>query len=193
MSKLAKGRIPKSWNKEVIDYLKGDGMYNHKFLDAKPKDKMYKIYDSGGLYLLIMPNGAKYWRLKYRFAGRENTLALGIFPIVSLQDARRKRDDAKKILDSGNDPREFTKGKLQRASLDQTRKYTITTPSEYEMKLFLSAREFKIALDDIREYIRNQLKYAELDEDEYKTYEGIQAKVFEILDETSYFKLSDDA
>ena len=47
---------------------------------AKPKDKPYKLADGGGLYLLIKPNGGKYWRLKYRVAGKEKLLALGVYP-----------------------------------------------------------------------------------------------------------------
>lgn len=51
---------------------------------AKPKDKPYKLADGGGLYLLIKPNGGKYWRLKYRVAGKEKLLALGVYPEVTL-------------------------------------------------------------------------------------------------------------
>ena len=52
--------------------------------EAKPKDKPYKLSDEKGLYLLINPKGAKYWRLKYRYGGKEKTLALGVYPEVSL-------------------------------------------------------------------------------------------------------------
>ncbi|ABG12350.1 hypothetical protein CH58_3229 [Yersinia pestis Antiqua] len=51
---------------------------------AKPKDKAYKLADGGGLYLLVNTNGSRYWRLKYRFAGKEKLLALGVYPDVSL-------------------------------------------------------------------------------------------------------------
>ena len=54
---------------------------------AKPKDKPYKLSDEKGLYLLINPKGAKYWRLKYRYGGKEKTLALGVYPEVSLAEA----------------------------------------------------------------------------------------------------------
>jgi hypothetical protein len=56
---------------------------------AKPKDKEYKLTDERGLYLLIKPNGSKYWRLKYRIAGQEKKLAIGVYPDFSLADARR--------------------------------------------------------------------------------------------------------
>lgn len=71
---------------------------------AKPKEAAYKLADSGGLYLLVQPNGAKYWRLKYRIAGKEKVLALGVYPEVKLAEARTKRDEAKKLISSGTDP-----------------------------------------------------------------------------------------
>jgi integrase len=73
---------------------------------AKPTAKPYKLADAGGLYMLVHPNGSKYWRLKYRFAGKEKVLALGIYPHVSLADARERRDQAKKLLANNTDPGE---------------------------------------------------------------------------------------
>ena len=73
---------------------------------TKPKDKPYKLADGGGLYLLVNPNGAKYWRLKYRVAGKEKLLALGVYPDVTLADARAKRDEAKRGIAGGIDPNE---------------------------------------------------------------------------------------
>ena len=57
-----------------------------------------------GLHLLIQPAGSKLWRLAYRFAGKQKTLALGVYPIVSLEEARRRRDEAKKFLARSIDP-----------------------------------------------------------------------------------------
>ena len=71
---------------------------------AKPNDKPKKIPDSNGLYLEVMPNGSKYWRLKYRFAGKEKRLAIGVYPEVSLSEARDKRDQARKMLVNNIDP-----------------------------------------------------------------------------------------
>lgn len=76
---------------------------------AKPKEKPYKKADGGGLYLYIKPDGAKYWRLKYYFLGTEKLMALGIYPLISLQEAREKRDAAKKLLDAGQDPNSVKK------------------------------------------------------------------------------------
>ncbi|TAF12391.1 MAG: DUF4102 domain-containing protein, partial [Alphaproteobacteria bacterium] len=74
--------------------------------NAKPKDKPYKLADGGGLYLEIMPNGSKYWRLKYRVHNKEKRLAIGVFPTISLADAREERERAKRILVDGGDPSE---------------------------------------------------------------------------------------
>jgi integrase len=71
---------------------------------AKPREKPYKLSDEGGLYLLINPNDSRWWRLKYRFEGREKALSLGVYPHVSLQQARTQRDDAKKAVANGIDP-----------------------------------------------------------------------------------------
>lgn len=71
---------------------------------SRPKDKPYKLSDGGGLYLLVNPNGSRYWRLKYRIAGKEKLLALGVYPDITLAEARQKRADAKKVLAAGGDP-----------------------------------------------------------------------------------------
>src|SRR5699024_1994876 len=65
---------------------------------ARPKEKDYKLSDERGLYLLVKTTGARYWRLKYRIAGKEKKLDLGVYPDVSLAEARIKRDDARKII-----------------------------------------------------------------------------------------------
>ncbi|MFJ5409573.1 tyrosine-type recombinase/integrase [Pectobacterium punjabense] len=76
---------------------------------AKPKDKPYKMADGGGLYLLVKTNGSRYWRLKYRIDGKEKLLALGVYPDVSLADARAKRDEARRGIAGGIDPLEVKK------------------------------------------------------------------------------------
>ncbi|MCZ6796331.1 MAG: integrase arm-type DNA-binding domain-containing protein, partial [Gammaproteobacteria bacterium] len=71
---------------------------------SKPRDKPYKLSDGGGMYLLINPNGSRYWRWKYRINQKEKVLALGVYPNVSMTDAREKVQEAKQILDKGIDP-----------------------------------------------------------------------------------------
>ena len=72
--------------------------------NAKPKDKQWKLSDKKGLFVLVHPNGSKYWRMKYRFAGKEKMLSLGVYPDVSLKAAREGRDNARKHLSNGIDP-----------------------------------------------------------------------------------------
>jgi integrase len=77
--------------------------------NTKPADKAQKLFDGGGLFLLVKPSGQRYWRLKYRVAGKEKLLALGVYPDVSLSAARKKRDEAREKLAAGVDPGEAKK------------------------------------------------------------------------------------
>jgi len=74
--------------------------------NAKPADKARKLFDGGGLYLEVAPSGGKWWRLKYRYGGKEKRLSLGVYPDVSLKDARERRDEARKLLANDIDPSE---------------------------------------------------------------------------------------
>ncbi|WP_028223032.1 tyrosine-type recombinase/integrase [Paraburkholderia oxyphila] len=76
---------------------------------AKPGAKPIKLFDGGGLYLLLTPRGSRLWRMKYRVAGKEKLLALGAYPTVSLKDARDRCDEARKKLAAGYDPGETRK------------------------------------------------------------------------------------
>lgn len=67
------------------------------------------MFDARGLYLEVAPSGGKWWRLKYRYGGKEKRLSLGVYPDVSLKDARERRDDARKLLANDIDPSEFRK------------------------------------------------------------------------------------
>ena len=80
-----------------------------KVRSAKSEAKAYKLTDGEGMVLLVHPNGSKYWRLRYRFGGKEKMLALGKYPDVSLADARARRDEARKLLANGVDPSENKK------------------------------------------------------------------------------------
>lgn len=77
--------------------------------NAKLKAKLYKLFDERGLFLLVSPTGGKWWRLKYRFDGKEKLLSLGVYPDVSLKDARELRDEARKRLATGIDPSQHRK------------------------------------------------------------------------------------
>lgn len=76
---------------------------------AQPKEKIYKLSDEKGLYLQVNPNGSKYWRLKYRFDGKEKKLSFGVYPELSLKEARDKADAARKKIKDGVDPSEEKK------------------------------------------------------------------------------------
>lgn len=71
---------------------------------AKPKEKDYKIFDGGGLFLLVRKDGSKYWRQKYRYAGKEKQLAIGVYPDVSLKEARERHANARRQLRDNIDP-----------------------------------------------------------------------------------------
>src|SRR5690554_3803318 len=75
-----------------------------KVKSVKPKEKPFRLSDGGGMYLEVMPNGSKYWRMKYRFANKEKRLAIGVYPKVSLVQARKKREEAKELLANHIDP-----------------------------------------------------------------------------------------
>ncbi len=81
-----------------------DKLNDPKIRKAQGKERAYKLSDGAGMYLLITPASQKYWRLKYRFSGKEKTLALGVYPDVTLAAARIKRKAARELLDKGKDP-----------------------------------------------------------------------------------------
>ncbi|MDE2928010.1 MAG: integrase arm-type DNA-binding domain-containing protein [Acidobacteriota bacterium] len=76
---------------------------------ARPPEKARKLFDGGGLYLELSPRGNKWWRLKYRFAGKEKRISLGVYPAVSLKEARRRRAQARELLAREIDPSEHRK------------------------------------------------------------------------------------
>ncbi|MFD0928510.1 tyrosine-type recombinase/integrase [Methylophilus glucosoxydans] len=86
--------------------------------NAKPTDKAYKLYDEKGLYLIVNPNGGKWWRLKYYFNDKEKTLSVGTYPEISLATARAKRDEARTLVTEGKDPSEARKDAKARAKLE---------------------------------------------------------------------------
>jgi integrase len=75
-----------------------------QIVNAKPRDKAYRLFDGRGLYVEISPAGGRWWRFKYRIGGKEKRLSFGVYPDVSLKEAREKLEEARKHLDSGRDP-----------------------------------------------------------------------------------------
>lgn len=86
--------------------------------NAKPKDKEYKLSDSGSLYILIKTNGSKLWRMKIKVNGKENTLSFGQYPLISLAEARQARDNAKRDLAENINPA-LKKSKQKRLSTSE--------------------------------------------------------------------------
>jgi hypothetical protein len=72
--------------------------------DAEPREKTYKLSDTGGLFVMVNPDGSRWWRLRYKFGEKERGISLGTYPLVSLKLARQRRDDAKRMLQDGLDP-----------------------------------------------------------------------------------------
>lgn len=85
---------------------------------AKPREKAYKLADGGGLYLEVASAGGRYWRLKYRYGGKEKRLAFGVYPEISLAAARERRDAARRALASGHDPGKLERERKQLAALE---------------------------------------------------------------------------
>lgn len=69
-----------------------------KVRTTKPMDKQYNLTDGSGMHLLVHPNDSRYWRLQYRYGGKQKMLVLGVYPDVSLADVRARREDARKLL-----------------------------------------------------------------------------------------------
>lgn len=95
-----------------------------KVRSAKPEAKEYSLVDGDGMFLLIHPNGSKYWRFRFRFGGKQHLMAFGVYPETSLADARQKREEARKLVAAGIDPREH-----KRAVKEEKAKEAITFES----------------------------------------------------------------
>jgi integrase len=95
-----------------------------KARNAKSGEKQIKLSDSDGMYLLVTPNGGKYWRLKYRYGGKEKVLALGTYPEISLTDARLRREEARKQIAHGIDPGAIRKAQKE-AQTEETETFEI--------------------------------------------------------------------
>jgi integrase len=103
-----------------------------KIRNAKPTEKPRKLYDSGGLYAEIAKSGATLWRFKYRYDGKEKRLALGRWPDVSLADARRRRDEARKLLANDIDPAQHRRAAKQARSLAAENSFRATAEEWFD-------------------------------------------------------------
>jgi len=99
---------------------------------VKACERPIKLSDSGGLYLLIQPHGSKLWRLAYRFGGKQKTLAIGVYPTITLKQAREKRDEAKRLLAANMDP--STERRLEKLGASTSNTFRVVA-KELLMKL----------------------------------------------------------
>lgn len=121
---------------------------------AKPNSKPKKLSDGGGLFLLLHPNRSKYWRMKYRFMGKEKLFAIGLWPEVSLIAAREKRNEAKQLLKSGKDPSAAKKNLKLSQRVAQSNTFGSVTEEWLEVK----QKEWKSPyFDDVRSSIEIHL------------------------------------
>ncbi|EAB7163817.1 integrase arm-type DNA-binding domain-containing protein [Salmonella enterica] len=95
-----------------------------KVRSAKPQEKEYTLVDGDGMFLLVHPNGSRYWRFRFRFGGKQHLMAFGVYPETSLADARQKREEARRLVAVGIDPREH-----KRAVKEEQTKEAITFES----------------------------------------------------------------
>ncbi len=100
--------------------------------NAKPRAKPYKLADGGGMFLFVTPkpepDGAKYWRLKYAAKGKEKLLALGVYPAVTLKEARQKREAARRLIREGKDPSAERKAAKRSARHAATNSFEAVAP-----------------------------------------------------------------
>src|SRR5208283_1074389 len=102
-----------------------------KIRNAKPQKSEYKLFDGGGLFLLVTPSGGKLWRFRYPFDKKEKKLSLGIYPEISLHDARKRRDEARSQLAHGIDPGAVRKAQKQ-ANIQETETFEIIAREWHE-------------------------------------------------------------
>ena len=81
-----------------------NALTDRKILNARSKDKQYKLFDGKGLFIVVHPNGSKYFRWEYTFDEKRKTLALGVYPQTTLKQARFERLEAQKLVIDGSDP-----------------------------------------------------------------------------------------
>ncbi len=126
--------------------------------NAKPKSKPYKIADGEGLFLMVMPSGSKYWRMKYFFADKEKLLALGVYPEIDLAEARQKRAQARKTLAAGNDPGEAKKEAKRLVALKSANAFEAVAREWFEKRKHeWAAITAEVALGRIEKYILPKL------------------------------------
>ena len=119
-------------------------MSDAKIRGVKPSGKQLKLFDGGGLFLLVTPKGGKLWRLKYRHEGKEKLLALGTYPEISLADARQRRDEARKQIAHSIDPSAVRKA-MKEAETAETSTFEVIA-REWHAKFATGSAGYAVAI-----------------------------------------------
>jgi len=120
---------------------------------ATASERTKTLFDGGGLFLLVTPSGGKRWRLKYRYQGREKMLSLGVYPEVSLDDARSQRDAARELLGQGIDPSAFRKEEKARnraKSLEAGRTPSVRVTIDGTVEIWKGGNTMRFKEDEVR-------------------------------------------
>lgn len=129
-----------------------------KARNAKPRSKPYKIADGEGLFLLVTPTGSKYWRMRYFFGGKEKLLALGVYPDLSLADAREKRAHARKVLAAGRDPGQEKKESKRQTQLRSSNSFEVVASEWLEkQRVSWSERHYRTTRWQIETYVLSRI------------------------------------
>lgn len=107
-----------------------------KVKNAKSLEKEYKLTDGFGMFLRVTPKGSKYWQMAYRFEGKQKIFSIGVYPAVSLADARQRRDEARRLLAQGIDPNAKKQAEVKelKAKRDKTRTFTVVAKAWFATK-----------------------------------------------------------
>ncbi|MBV8044626.1 integrase arm-type DNA-binding domain-containing protein [Pluralibacter sp.] len=107
-----------------------------KAKNAKPLEKEYKLTDGFGMFLRVTPKGSKYWQMAYRFEGKQKLFSIGVYPAVSLSDARQRRDEARRLLAQGIDPNAKKQAEVKelKAKRDKTRSFSMVAKAWFSTK-----------------------------------------------------------
>ncbi|AVU36097.1 integrase arm-type DNA-binding domain-containing protein [Pluralibacter gergoviae] len=107
-----------------------------KAKNAKPLKKEYKLTDGFGMFLRVTPKGSKYWQMAYRFEGKQKIFSIGVYPAVSLGDARQRRDEARRLLAQGIDPNAKKQAEVKelKAKRDNTRSFRTVAKAWFSTK-----------------------------------------------------------
>jgi hypothetical protein len=120
---------------------------------AKTSERTYRLFDGGGLFLLVTPDGGKRWRFKYGFEGKTKMLSFGVYPEVSLNDARSNRDAARELLTQGIDPSVVRKEERERnrtERLEAERTPSVRVTMDGKIEIWKGSNVMRLSWDETR-------------------------------------------